>query len=171
MSPDQANTPSLVDVGRAAPSFTLKDQQGRTHRLRDYRGRWVVLYFYPRDNTPGCTTQACGFRDQMGPLRRHGAVVLGISPDDAQSHQKFDQKHGLGFPLLVDPGQKVATRYGVWREKNLYGRKHMGIVRTTYLINPDGRVAHRWDKVKVAGHIDEVLATLNELRKKSKAKK
>lgn len=150
----------LIDEGQTAPAFTLKDQFGQTHKLADCRGRWVVLYFYPRDHTPGCTTQACGFRDHYEPLRGLGAKVFGISPDDAKSHGRFADKYTLPFPLLVDPDNKVATKYGVWREKHMYGRKHMGIVRTTYLIGPSGKVARRWDKVRVAGHVEEVVAVV-----------
>lgn len=156
--------PELIEPGKAAPAFTLKDQADESHKLSDYRGQWVVLYFYPRDNTPGCTTEACGFRDSYDDLLALDAVVFGISPDDAKSHQGFTEKFDLPFPLLIDPGQKTASRYGVWREKNLYGKKHMGIVRTTYLIDPAGKVAHRWDKVKVADHVSEVIDVLNEQR-------
>lgn len=152
----------LIETGKAAPAFTLKDQGGHTHKLSDYKGKWVVLYFYPRDNTPGCTIQACGFRDSRDDLVVHDAVVLGVSPDDGASHQRFVDKRKLNFPLLIDPGQKVSEKYGVWRQKSLFGKKYMGIVRTTYLIDPAGKVARRWDKVKVAGHVKEVLAALDQ---------
>jgi len=152
---------SVVDVGRKAPAFSLKDQQGQTHKLSDYKGRHVVLYFYPKDDTPGCTTEACGFRDDEAKLNKAGAVVLGVSPDDERSHEKFAGKYGLNFPLLADPEAKVARKYGVWREKNMYGRKFMGIVRTTFLIDPDGKVAQRWDKVKPKDHPAQVLAELS----------
>jgi len=149
-----------VAVGRKAPAFTLQDQHGRTHKLSDYAGRHVVLYFYPKDDTPGCTTEACGFRDHEATLQKAGAAVLGVSPDDEASHGKFADKYELGFPLLADHDAKVARKYGVWREKNMYGRKFMGIVRTTYLIGPDGKVVQRWDKVKPKEHAEQVLATL-----------
>lgn len=151
----------LIEVGQPARAFTLKDQDGKTHKLSDYRGRWVVLYFYPRDNTPGCTTQACGFRDRHDELEKRNAVVLGVSPDDEKAHQRFVEKQNLSFPLLVDPDQKLATAYGVWGKKQLFGVKHVGIVRTTYLIDPQGKIARRWDKVKVAGHVAEVVAALS----------
>jgi len=153
-------SPETVPVGRKAPAFTLRDQHGQTHKLADYKGRHVVLYFYPKDNTPGCTTEACGFRDHEAKLKRAGAAVLGVSPDDEKSHEKFAGKYGLSFPLLADPDAKVARKYGVWRQKNMYGRKFMGIVRTTYLIDPAGKVAHRWDKVKPKDHAPQVLAEL-----------
>ena len=127
------------------------------------RGKWVLVYFYPRDDTPGCTTQACGFRDAESRLERAGVAVVGVSPDDEKSHAKFAQKFSLPFPLLADAGAEVASRYGVWQEKNMYGRKSMGVVRTTYLVDPKGVVAHRWDKVKVDGHVEDVLATVTRL--------
>ncbi|MFA9476912.1 thioredoxin-dependent thiol peroxidase [Phycisphaerales bacterium AB-hyl4] len=153
---------SLIDPGKTAPAFTLKDQQGNTHRLSQYKGRWVLLYFYPKDNTPGCTKQACQFRDTGDTLDARGAVVLGVSPDDEASHARFADKFSLPFPLLADHDAKLCTKYGVWQEKNMYGRKYMGVVRTTYLIDPQGKVAHRWDKVKVPGHADDVLAQLDQ---------
>jgi peroxiredoxin Q/BCP len=161
-----AQTPApladLIEPGQPAPAFTLKDQDGKTHKLSDYRGRWVVLYFYPRDNTPGCTIQACGFRDNHSKLQKLNAVVLGVSPDDEKAHQKFVEKRKLSFPLLVDPDQAIATKYGAWREKKLFAKKYMGIVRTTYLIDPQGKVARRWDKVKVAGHVADVIKTISK---------
>ncbi len=162
--PSKASPPAsgLIEPGKAAPAFTLKDQGDNTHKLGGYQGRWVVLYFYPRDNTSGCTKQACGFRDSREDLAGRDAVVLGVSPDDGKSHQRFADKHTLNFPLLVDPEQKIATKYGVWQEKRMYGKKYMGIVRTTYLIDPAGKVARRWDKVKVVGHVEAVIAALSE---------
>lgn len=156
--------PALIEPGNTAPAFTLKDQSGDPIKLSDYKGKWVVLYFYPRDNTPGCTTEACGFRDSYDKLLAMDAVVLGISPDDAKSHQSFTTKYGLPFPLLIDPGQQVASMYGVWREKNMFGKKLMGIARTTYLIDPAGKVAHRWDKVSVGDHNTQVIAEINKLK-------
>ncbi len=151
---------SPIPVGRKAPAFRLQDQHGQTHTPADYAGRCVVLYFYPKDDTPGCTTEACGFRDHEAALKKAGAVVLGVSPDDEESHGKFAAKFSLGFPLLADQDAKVAQKYGVWQEKNMYGRKYMGVARTTYLIGPDGKVAHRWDKVKPKDHADQVLAAV-----------
>ncbi len=164
--PSAAGTPAdgdLVEVGRAAPAFALTDQTGRQHALKDYLGKWVVLYFYPKDNTSGCTKQACQFRDQLPDFTGADAVVLGVSPDSEKSHTGFIEKQKLNFDLLTDPDKKVLAKYGVWQEKSMYGRKYMGVVRTTYLIDPDGKVAHRWEKVKVPGHADEVLEKIGEL--------
>jgi len=155
--------PGLIDEGQSAAAFTLKDPTGQTHKLAGHRGGWVILYFYPRDNTPGCTIQACGFRDRYEALVDLAAAVFGVSPDDEASHRKFAIKYKLPFPLLIDPGQRVAKKYGVWQEKMMVGKKYMGIVRTTYLINPLGTVARRWDKVKVAGHVDEVAKALAQM--------
>jgi peroxiredoxin Q/BCP len=155
-----ATTGRMVAVGETAPDFQLPDQSDRTHRLSQYRGRWVVLYFYPKDHTSGCTDQACRFRDQHARIARHQAVVLGISPDSVKSHAGFADKFNLPFTLLADEGSKVCDLYGVWQEKSMYGRKYLGVVRTTYLIDPQGRVAARWDKVKVPGHEQQVLDEL-----------
>ncbi|MFO7301410.1 MAG: thioredoxin-dependent thiol peroxidase [Acidobacteriota bacterium] len=147
----------LVEPGAIAPDFTLKDQNGREHRLSAYRGRPVVLYFYPKDDTPGCTAEACDFRDNLPRFDTASVAVLGISILDEQSKARFAAKHGITFPLLADVDNAVAEAYGVWQEKTNYGRKYMGIVRTTYLIGADGRVLRRWDRVKVDGHAAEVL--------------
>jgi peroxiredoxin Q/BCP len=147
----------LVEPGAIAPDFTLKDQNGREHRLSAYRGRPVVLYFYPKDDTPGCTAEACDFRDNLPRFDTARVAVLGISILDEQSKARFAAKHGITFPLLADVDNAVAEAYGVWQEKTNYGRKYMGIVRTTYLIGADGRVLRRWDRVKVDGHAAEVL--------------
>ncbi|MEO0515419.1 MAG: thioredoxin-dependent thiol peroxidase, partial [Planctomycetota bacterium] len=141
----------LIEIGQSAPAFTLKDQHENSHKLSANKGKWVVLYFYPKDSTPGCTKEACAFRDAAADLQKAGAVVFGVSPDDIKSHAKFAEKQSLNFPLLADPDQTVCTKYGVWQEKSMYGKKYMGAVRTTYLIDPKGKVAHRWDKVKVPG--------------------
>lgn len=150
----------LIAIGRKSPAFTLADQAGKSHKLSGYAGQWVVLYFYPKDSTPGCTKEACGFRDAAKDLKQAGAVVLGVSPDDEKSHAKFAEKQSLNFPLLADTKQAVCGKYGVWQEKSMYGKKYMGVVRTTYLIDPKGKVAARWDKVKVPGHVEAVLETL-----------
>ena len=152
-----------IDLGRTAPAFTLKDQAGKTHRLADYAGRPVVLYFYPKDDTPGCTKEACAFRDQLPKFTRHKAVVLGVSGQGEASKAKFAGKYALTFPLLADENYEIAEKYGVWQKKWLYGRTFMGISRTTFLIGPDGKIAKRWDKVKVDKHADEVLAALEAL--------
>lgn len=146
--------------GDKAPAFKLTDDSGETVSLADFKGRKVVLYFYPKDNTPGCTTQACAFRDNLNRLGKSGAVVLGVSADSVESHRKFKEKQGLNFPLLSDPDHKALDAYGVWQEKSLYGRKFMGIVRSTFLIDANGKIAKVFPKVKVNGHVDEVLAAL-----------
>ena len=150
----------LIDPGKKAPAFQLKDQHGKTHRLADYAGRHVILYFYPKDDTPGCTQESCDFQAALPQLQRRDAVVLGVSILDEASKSKFANKHGLTFPLLADADHEVAEKYGVWQKKSRYGRSYMGIVRTTYLIGPDGKVVERWDNVKVDGHIDAVAAAI-----------
>jgi thioredoxin-dependent peroxiredoxin len=151
----------LVDPGKKAPAFSLKDQDGKTRRLADYAGRPVVLYFYPKDDTPGCTKEACAFRDNLPRFKPSKAVVLGVSILDEASKARFAEKYDLPFPLLADPDHSVAEKFGVWQKRSLYGRTYMGIARTTYLIGPDGKVAKRWDNVKVDGHAEAVLAALN----------
>ena len=147
----------LVDEGKKAPAFSLKDQEGKTHSLKDYAGRPVVLYFYPKDDTPGCTTEACSFRDALPDFSKIKATVLGVSVLDTASKAKFAAKHELNFPLLADEDHAVADKYGAWQEKSMYGRKYMGVARITYLIDGNGNVAKRWDKVSVGTHADEVL--------------
>ncbi len=150
----------MVAVGDKAPDFTLPADDGRTMSLKDFRGKKVVLYFYPKDDTPGCTAEACSFRDNLGRVTTKGAVVLGVSRDDTESHGKFRDKYHLNFPLLADDAGKVTEAYGVWKKKSLYGRSFMGIERTTFLIDEQGKVARVWPRVKVQGHTDEVLAAL-----------
>jgi peroxiredoxin Q/BCP len=154
---------ALVEPGRKAPAFTLPDQDGTVHRLKDYAGRPLVLYFYPKDDTPGCTKEACAFRDALPAFRKGKAAVLGVSVLDQASKARFARKHRLSFPLLADPEHAVAERYGAWQEKSLYGRRYMGVARMTYLIGPDGTVARRWDNVKVDGHAADVLRAVEEL--------
>jgi peroxiredoxin Q/BCP len=158
----------LIEEGKKAPAFTLPDEAGKKRALKDYAGRPVVLYFYPKDSTSGCTKEACAFRDELPKFKKSKAVVLGVSPDSEQSHARFAEKHGLNFTLLADvPGAggtpKVCDRYGVWQDKSMYGRKYKGVVRTTYLIDAGGKVARRWDKVKVDGHAEDVLAAIRAL--------
>lgn len=148
---------ALIDEGKKAPAFSLKDQDGKPHKLSDYAGKSVVLYFYPKDDTPGCTKESCDFRDNLVRFNASKASVLGISILDEQSKAKFAKKYALTFPLLADADHEIAEKYGVWQKKMRYGRSYMGIVRTTYLIGPDGKVAKRWDKVNVEGHAGEVL--------------
>lgn len=150
----------LLEVGAKAPDFTLPDQNGVNHSLSDYAGRKVVLYFYPKDNTPGCTKQACGF-SALGPqFSEKGAVVLGVSKDSVASHKKFEQNHGLGFTLLSDPQLEVIKAYGVWQEKKNYGKVSMGVVRTTYLINENGLIIKAMGKVSAAENPAQMLAAL-----------
>ncbi len=164
----------IPQVGSQAPDFQLPDHSGKTVSLAQLSGKNVVLYFYPKDDTSGCTKEACQFRDEHSALQKAGAVVLGVSPDSAASHLKFATKYNLPFTLLADVGHKIAEAYGVWGEKSLYGRKFMGITRTTFLIDPQGKVKHVWPKVKVDGHVNEVLAALTgsaPVAKKAAAKK
>jgi peroxiredoxin Q/BCP len=147
----------MVETGQKAPPFTLKDQEGKTHKLSDYAGSPVVLYFYPKDDTPGCTAEACAFRDNLPRFKSGKAKVLGVSILDEQSKAKFARKYDLNFPLLADADHSVAEKYGAWQEKSRYGRKYMGIARTTYLIDGEGKVVKRWDNVKVDGHAEDVL--------------
>lgn len=153
----------LVEPGRKAAAFSLPAQDGKTHRLKDYAGRPMILYFYPKDDTPGCTKEACAFRDALPDFKKGKAAVLGVSVLDVASKAKFARKHKLDFPLLADPDHEVAEKYGAWQKKSLYGRTDMGVARMTYLIGPDGKVARRWDGVKVDGHAAVVLAAVDEL--------
>lgn len=149
-----------LTVGQTAPDFSAEASMGQTISLSDLRGKWVILYFYPRNNTPGCTREACEFRDQHGILAGLNAVVVGCSPDKLRSHDKFITKYNLPFILLSDPDHSIAAKYGVWKEKNMYGLKLMGIDRSTFLINPGGEIARLWRRVRVNGHIDEVIDEL-----------
>lgn len=147
---------------KAAPLFTLRNEHGEDISLQHYRGKYVVLYFYPKDATPGCTTEACDFRDAHADFSALNAVILGVSPDDENKHTKFIEKHGLPFSLLVDSEHVVSEQYGVWVLKKMYGREYMGIERSTFLISPEGNVIGEWRKVKVKGHIEDVLSTLQQ---------
>jgi peroxiredoxin Q/BCP len=153
----------LIDPGKKAPAFTLKDQNGKKHTLGEYAGRPVVLYFYPKDDTPGCTAETCAFRDNLPKFTSEKAAVFGVSILDEQSKARFAEKYDVTFPLLADADHQVADKYGAWQERSMYGRKFMGVARTTYLIGPDGRVAKRWDKVKVDGHAEDVLEAVQAL--------
>jgi peroxiredoxin Q/BCP len=152
-----------VEEGQEAPDFTLSADDGRQVKLSDFRGKPVVLYFYPQDDTPGCTKEACAFRDRGADLQAQGAALLGVSPDDVASHGRFRDKYSLNFPLLADTGHQVAERYGAWREKNMYGKVSMGIQRSTFLIDRDGKVRKVWKKVNVDGHDEQVLNALGAL--------
>jgi peroxiredoxin Q/BCP len=153
----------LIDPGQKAPAFSLNDQHGKSHRLSEYLGQPLVVYFYPKDDTPGCTKEACAFQDSLPKFRPSKAAIVGISVLDEASKARFADKYRLTFPLLADPDHEVAAKYGAWQKRTNYGRSYMGIVRTTYLIGPDGKVAKRWDRVKVDGHADAVLKAVNEL--------
>jgi len=154
----------LIEPGKKAPDFTLKDQHGETHTLKDYAGQPVVLYFYPKDDTPGCTKESCDFRDNLPRFKKSKAVIFGVSILDEASKARFAQKHNLNFSLLADADHDVAEKYGVWQKKMNYGKEYMGIARTTYLIGPDGKVAKRWDKVQVDGHAEDVLGEIDQVR-------
>lgn len=151
----------VLNPGDAAPDFTLPESGGGTRSLHDLRGKNVILFFYPKDDTSGCTKEACGFRDSYADYAGVNAEVLGISPDGVASHDKFAAKYGLPFPLLADTDHRVSEAYGAWGKKSLYGRKYMGMLRTTYLIDPEGKVAKVWTDVKPVGHATEVLTALN----------
>jgi len=152
-----------LEPGTKAPAFTLTATDGEKVKLTELKGAPAVIYFYPKDDTPGCTKQACAFRDRSDELQQLGAKVFGVSPDDVESHQKFTSKFDLNFPLLADVGHKVAEKYGAWREKNMYGKKSMGIQRSTFLIDSNGKVAKVWKRVKVDGHDEQVIAALKAL--------
>ena len=154
---------AILQVGKKAPAFDLAAVPGGRVKLSSLKGKKVVLYFYPKDNTPGCTTQACNFRDQHARIQSADTVVLGVSPDSVASHEKFAAKFELPFTLLSDPDHAVCEKYGVWVEKNMYGRKSMGVQRATFLIDREGKIAAVWPRVKVEGHVDEVAARVAEL--------
>lgn len=151
----------MLAVGSKAPEFTLPDQNGERHSLQDYKGKKVILYFYPRDNTPGCTKQACGYSEHYPQIEEKNAVVLGISKDSVASHKKFEEKQGLTFTILSDPELKVIKAYDVWKEKKNYGKVSMGVVRTTYLIDEEGTIIFSNDKVKAADDPEKMLGILN----------
>ena len=151
----------MLEVGTKAPDFTLPDQNGDLHSLSEYRGKKVILYFYPKDNTAGCTKQACGFAERYPQFIENGAVVLGISKDSVASHKKFEEKYGLPFTILSDPELVAIQAYDVWQEKKNYGKTYMGVVRTTYLIDEEGKIAKAFDKVKAADNPEQMLGELS----------
>jgi peroxiredoxin Q/BCP len=155
---------SMPVAGDLAPDVALPDETGTIHRLSDQRGRWTVLYFYPKDDTPGCTVEACSFRDAMGPYAERSTDVWGVSPQGAGSKRAFREKYSLPFPLLSDEDHTVAEAYGSWVEKQNYGKTYWGTARTTFLVDPEGRIARTWPKVKADGHASEVLAAIDELQ-------
>ncbi len=154
-----------IEVGKKAPAFTLESSDGGKVKLSDLAGKIVVLYFYPRDNTPGCTVEAENFRDAVPALKKLGAVVLGVSKDSIASHEKFRDKYKLTFPLLTDPDGATMEAYGAWGDKVLYGKKSKGIIRSTVLIGPDGKVLKHWPKVSVKGHVEDVIASVKAVAK------
>ena len=149
-----------MEIGEKAPEFRSLDQNGAEIALKNFKGKWVVLYFYPRADTPGCTVEACGFRDSFKKIEKSGAVVLGVSPDEPKAQKKFEEKYDLPFTLVADADKTICNLYGVIQEKNMYGKKVMGVVRTTFVIGPDGKIRHIFRKVKPEGHAEEVLEYL-----------
>ena len=155
----------MLKVGESAPKVCLPDEKGTEVCLEDYKGKWVVLYFYPKDNTSGCTLEAIDFTSVAPDFKNMETEIIGISPDSIKSHQNFISKHELGITLLSDPEHKTLEEYGSWQKKKMYGREFMGVVRSTFLINPEGKIEHIWPKVKVKGHVDAVKEKLRELKK------
>lgn len=155
----------MLEPGDTAPTFTLPDQHGTDVSLEDFAGQPVVLYFYPRDNTPGCTTQACDVRDRWGAFQEAGAAVIGVSPDTVESHQAFADRYDLPHRLLADPDHEVMEAYGAWGEKNMYGKVTVGPIRSTVLIGPDGRIVKRWKRVQAAKHAEQVLKAIDSLQR------
>ncbi len=150
----------MLEEGKKAPVFKLTDQNEKTISLSDYKGKNVILYFYPKDDTSGCTAEACSFRDDFPKFKKIDAVILGVSPDSVESHKKFAKKYNLNFSLLADEEKEVIKKYDVWKEKSMYGRKYMGVERTTYIIDPEGKIKKIFRKVKVQGHNEEVMEAL-----------
>ncbi|MBX3043394.1 MAG: thioredoxin-dependent thiol peroxidase [Candidatus Kapabacteria bacterium] len=153
-----------LEIGVIAPEFTAETDGGRKISLSDFKGKWVVLYFYPKDNTSGCTKQACSFRDNMERITSLDAVVLGVSPDKVKSHDNFKEKFNLNFVLIADPEKDICNSYDIMGEKSMYGKKYLGVVRSTYIISPEGIIAEVFSNVKVDGHVDAVIAKLQELK-------
>ena len=158
-------TPMALKVGQKAPKFSLPDQDGQMHELKEYAGKWVLLYFYPKDDTPGCTVEACSLRDNWGAFKKAGVVVLGMSVDPVKKHKKFADKYSLPFTLLADEGKQTVKDYGVWGEKKFMGRLYMGISRNSFLIDPEGKIAKIYEGVKPSEHAEEVLADVKVLAK------
>lgn len=154
----------MLKVGNKAPAFTLPDQEEKKHSLKDYVGKWIVLYFYPKDDTPGCTKEACSFRDNFSVLRKAGLVILGVSVDPVKKHAKFVEKYSLPFTLLSDEEKMAVEKYGVWAKKKFMGREYMGTLRTTFLIDPDGKIAKIYENVKPDNHAEEILKDVEEMK-------
>ena len=155
----------MVKINQQAPDFCLQDKEKQNICLNNFKGKWIILYFYPKDNTPGCTLEAINFSRKKPEFENLNTVVLGISPDSCESHQEFSDKHNITVALLSDPTHEVLKLYDVWKPKKLYGKEFLGVVRSTYIISPQGRIQHSWTKVKVPGHIETVLQKLTELQK------
>jgi len=155
-----------LKIGNKAPDFKLPDSSGEIVSLKDYKDKWLVLYFYPKDNTSGCTTEAVDFTGSLSEFKKLNTSVVGVSPDSCRSHQKFIEKHDLAVTLLSDEGKTILEKYGVWQLKKMYGKDYSGVVRTTLIISPDSKIRHIWESVKVSGHIDDVLIKLKELQSK-----
>lgn len=153
-----------LEVGSKAPEFTAKIDGDKDIAISDYRGKWLVLYFYPKDNTSGCTKEACAFRDNMEAISEVGANVLGVSPDSVKSHDRFKAKYELNFNLIADPEKDICELYSIIGEKKMYGKTYMGVIRTTFLISPEGEIKYVWNNVRVNGHVDKVIEKLGELR-------
>ena len=153
-----------MEIGDSVPDFCLPNQDEEEICFRDIKGRWIILYFYPKDNTPGCTTEACDFTEALPDLEALNAIVLGVSPDSPKKHRNFIEKKGLGITLLSDEEKELCKKFGVWQLKKNYGREYMGVVRSTFLIDPDGKIAAKWEKVRVKGHVEEVKSKLSELQ-------
>jgi thioredoxin-dependent peroxiredoxin len=156
----------MIQIGQTAPAFSAPDQYGRVRTSDEFKGSWLLLYFYPKDETSGCTAEACEFRDTLNDLRALDVAVVGVSADDEVSHKSFSEKYALSFPLLADTDKRIIKEYGVWGEKSTYGKTYMGILRTSFLIDPDGIVRKIYEKVKPEGHAQEVLKDVREMRKK-----
>ena len=155
-----------IEIGKKAPAFKAMASGDKEISLKDYEGKWIVLYFYPKDNTSGCTKQACGFSESIKQFEKLDAEILGVSPDSVKSHDNFKEKHNLQFDLLSDPEKEIAAKYDAYGEKSMYGRKYMGIIRSTYIIDPKGKIAAEYKKVKVSGHVEKVMKDLEELKSK-----
>lgn len=158
----------MIKVGDKAPGLGLNEQNGNSIDLDEYKGKWIVLYFYPKDNTSGCTLEAIDFTSELGDFEKLNVKIIGVSPDSIKSHQNFISKHDLGIRLLSDPEHSVLVNYGAWQNKNVYGREFMGVVRSTFLIDPEGKIVHMWPKVKVKGHVADVKDKLLELQNKQR---
>lgn len=154
----------MLDVGTNVPEFSLPDQNGKVHNINSYKGHWIILYFYPKDLTPGCTTEACNFQDALPDFKSIDAVIFGISKDSVKQHKKFAEKYNLQFPLLSDENGDICEQFGVWQKKSMYGKEYMGIQRSTFIINPEGKIVKVYPKVKVKEHHTEILNDLKTLR-------